>query len=81
MIRMTLTVLLVPCATKLLHAIGHHVKHDNNTHKHMYNVDFVHLPTLTSCIYILQTTNYKLQILIQCTSVLIIYRSNLDEIS
>ena len=61
MIGMAFTVLLVPCATKLLGEIGHHIRHNNNTHKHMYHVDFIHLTTLTSCIYILHPTNHKLQ--------------------
>ena len=62
MIEMAFTVLLVPCATKLLGAIGHHIRHKNNTHKHIYrfhsfnNPDKLHLHPTN---YKLQTTNFN----------------------
>jgi hypothetical protein len=55
-------VILITCATKLFDTTGYHPRHRNNIPKHVYHADFIHLTSLTSGNYILQTTttNYNL---------------------
>ena len=53
------TVLFIPCATKMLGTIGHYPRQRNNIHKHLYHVYLIHLTALTSCNYKLQTTTWN----------------------
>ena len=60
--------------------VRHHQLHHTDTYKHLYHVYLIHLTSLTSCNYILQTAtvNHKLM---QYTFVLAISQSELDGIS